>query len=236
MNRISHRARALCQLAAAAALFATCGMAQAMTTVQSIWSFGADFESGFSGWTDRQPSDPDGQVVADPLRPGNHVLNFKRTVGGGSVFSNTQVSSAGRYVLSFDYLGLPRAGSVPGDLGGFIGVSGGLYGSREMWLAGTRTLSRSTELIDDGKWRSYSIEFTRTIGQSLCVKAEDFSGSGGVAGDAYFDNIVLRDSRVQAPALNTPGQNGEVPEPTSLALVGLALAGLGALRARGRNA
>ena len=47
---------------------------------------------------------------------------------------------------------------------------------------------------------------------------EDYSGSGGAAGDALFDNIRL----------TTP-----VPEPMTLALLGLGLGALAARRRRG---
>ena len=54
-------------------------------------------------------------------------------------------------------------------------------------------------LIDDGQWHSYSITFNSPIGQPVRLMLEDWDGSNGVAGDAYFDNLRLHDSQV-APA------------------------------------
>lgn len=217
-------ARALSLLAALSAATA----AQALP----VNAFGSGFEGGLSAWFDRDPSSPDAAIFDDPLRPGNRVLGFNRTMGAGSVISNAQVSSIGSYTLSFDYLGLPGLGGVPGDLGGFIGVSLGGNGSSQYWIGGTSdNHSTPLSLIDDGAWHSYSYTFNSPIGGSIRVMVEDWSGSGGVAGDAYFDNIVLRDSGVAAPA--TP-LGSAVPEPGSLALVGLAL-GVAAWAARRRG-
>jgi hypothetical protein len=212
-----------------AATLSVAGYAQALVIPVTV--FGAGFESGLSAWFDRNPSSPDAAVFNDPLRPGNHVLGFNRIMGSGSVFSDAQVSSGGSYTLSFDYLGVPGHGGVAGDLGGYIGVSVGGNGSSQYWVGGTGSYTTPLSLVDDGLWHSYSYTFNSPIGQPIRVMVEDWDGSGGVAGDAFFDNIVLRDTSVAAPAIAL----GEaVPEPTSLALVGLALAiaGLGAARRR----
>jgi hypothetical protein len=225
---IRHTARALTLLATLSAA----SLAQAWNVPVSVFSAG--FEDGLSAWFDRNPSSPDAAVFDDPLRPGNHVLGFNRTMGSGSVFSNAQVASTGSYTLSFDYLGVAKPGGVAGDRGGYIGVSVGGNGSSQYWVGGTsNNYGTPLNLIDDGAWHSYSYTFNSPIGQSIRVMVEDWDGSGGVAGDAFFDNIVLRDSSVAAPRVPL-GES--VPEPTSLALASLALAlgGLGA--ARGRRA
>jgi len=61
-------------------------------------------------------------------------------------------------------------------------------------------------LVDDGQWHTYSIEFNSSdagccgygpwsgnppTDNTIRIMLEDFVGSGGVAGDAYFDNIRL---------------------------------------------
>jgi hypothetical protein len=213
-----------------ASLAIACGAQAATVNV-----FSSGFESGLSAWFDRNPASPDAAVFDDPLRPGNHVLGFNTIMGSGSVFTNAQVTSSGSYTLSFDYLGVARPGSIAGDLGGYIGVSVGGNGSSQYWIGGTSNYyGTPVNLIDDGAWHNYSYTFTSTIGQPIRVMVEDWNGSGGVAGDAFFDNIVLRDSSVAAPAI---ALGSAVPEPTSFALVALALVctGLGAARGRSRR-
>jgi len=118
------------------------------------------------------------------------------------------------YRISFEYLGLAVQGSNPGDLGGFAGLSEGLPG-RHLWYYGTSSAAAATPvLVDDGQWRTYTFDFTAPVpfpfpfgsggsGNTVRLMFEDFSGSGGVARDAYFDNVSL----------------GLVPEPSSFVVL-----------------
>lgn len=195
-----------------------------------VSAFAENFEGTLSAWTQRAANSPDGVIVADPLRAGNHVLAFSRTMGSGSLFSSSLVGSTGSYTFSFDYLGLGGRGGVAGDIGGYLGVSKGLNGSNQYWLAGTGSYTTPINLIDDNQWHSYSITFNSPIGQPVRLMLEDWDGSRGVAGDAYFDNLRLNDSQV-APAAFASA----VPEPASLGLLGVALAAAGLASARRRR-
>lgn len=217
---------------AALAAAATLSLTLASTAHAALVSaYAENFEGTLAGWSHRDARSPDGRIVIDPLNPSNHVLSFSRTMGSGSIFSNTQVASAsGRYTFSFDYLGRPGQGGNAGDLGGYLGVSEGFRGTAQTWLAGTGSHPTPLALVDDGQWHSYSITFDSPFGSPVRMMLEDWDGSYGVAGDAYFDNLRLNDVAV-APAAFASA----VPEPGSLALLGVAVLGAG-LASRRRRA
>ncbi|NES65299.1 MAG: hypothetical protein F6K24_08560 [Okeania sp. SIO2D1] len=179
-----------------------------------------DFESGLSQWVGKEGEVHHGQIVTDPLDSENMVLNFTALNGRGDIFSsNSFLSASGSYRLSFDYLGIAQAGSVPDNLGGFAGYSFGLPGAH-FWLGGTSDASNAIPALeDDGVWHSYSFNFATM--NSLRVMLEDFGGSLGVAGDAYFDNVRLETIEVSTES---------VPEPRNF----LSLLSLGVICGAGR--
>ena len=177
--------------------------------------FTDDFESDLSQWVGKGGSTHNGQIVTDPLDSGNQVLNFTKLVGRGDVFSvDPLLSTSGEYSLSFDYLGIAQEGSTPNNLGGFAGYSFGLPGNH-IWLAGTSGSAGTTILKDDGSWHSY--EFTFQTPNAVRIMLEDFIGSGGIAGDAYFDNVSLE--AIGDASVSTP-------EPSTSLLVYFGLVGL----------
>lgn len=172
--------------------------------------YSENFETNLAGWVGKSGGGHNGQIVADPSGAANNVLNFVALNSGGDIFrTNTSFSTTGnQYILQFDYYG------TNSESGGFIGYSYGLPGNH-VWLAGSDTNYGGVSILaGDNSWHHYSYTFT-TSGP-IHLMLEDFSGSDPVAGNAYFDNILLTDA------------NGvsAVPEPETYAML---LAGLGLL-------
>lgn len=215
-------------LALAITLLAGSQLANAAT----VTAFSENFEGTLAAWTGiGGGAITQAAIVLDPLNSSNHVLGFPVLGSGGSIYSSDYITTSGDFTVSFDYLGKAIAGSVPGNLGGFFGISQATPGNH-YWVAGSDNATYPTpiQLIDDDTWHHYSLTFSSPIGQTVRLMYEDYVGSGGVAGDAFFDNIQFNDSSVApAPLFN-------VPEPSSLALLGAAALAAGAARRRARSA
>jgi hypothetical protein len=171
-----------------------------LTNVNASTVFFDDFESDLSQWS----SNRSGVIVTDPIEADNS-LSFSLLSSGGDIVSIPINNPTGQYILSFDYLG--TCGNS--DCGGFIGYEPG-----DVWVAGTGSFRRLYDLEDTGQWEHYSLSFTGPL--SISLQVEDFSGSGGVAGDVYFDNI-----KVDA-----------VPLPSAIWLFGAGLIGLAGIARR----
>jgi hypothetical protein len=162
-----------------------------------------NFSVGLGAWTGKDDGPHQGQIVADPLNAGNKVLSFTGLNVSGDIFTRDliPVGNASQILLSFDYLGLAVSGSVPGNIGGFIGISDTLnpQPNGAAWVGGTELSAvnglghTGIELIDDGRWHNYTIDLTKMLKENnipgIHVMIEDWLDAGGVPGDAYFDNI-----------------------------------------------
>ena len=170
------------------------------------------FESGnLDQWTGDVHGPHHGQIVADPLKAGNRVLTFTELDANGDVFSAAPIwlkEGNRQYIVSFDYLGLAQPGSLPGNLGGFLGIatSVDLWQEGRFWLGGTDPSGINTamgvQLEDDGAWHHYEIDITPLVEQEAITEVhlmvEDWRDIGGVPGDVYFDNIQLTGNKRQS--------------------------------------
>lgn len=185
----------------------------------SVTLFSDDFESGLGQWG---PTGT-GVIVADPLSSSNKVLSFTGLGSGGDIFTaNSFYAPSQIYTISFDYLSVETPGVPTSDLGGFVGIGDGKPGDHT-WLIGTQAGYPGTSgvLIHNGVWTNYSITVDANTGTffyggasmngaPLYLFLEDFISSDPIAGDVYFDNILVT----------------AIPEPETYAML---LAGLGLL-------
>ena len=184
-----------------------------------------DFESDLAGWTGQGGWPHHGVILADPLNPSNKVLGFTDWNSMGDIYTIASFYSPSQtYTLSFDYMGDPSMGGIPGDLGGYIGYSYAFPGYH-VWLAGTGSGWGGPDLLPDtGNWVHMTINFSDPAAFHLML--EDFKDvggidNGGVRGDVYFDNIILQ----------TP-DSPVVPEPATFFLITLGGLSLGFLKRR----
>jgi hypothetical protein len=150
-----------------------------------------DFEGGLGQWVGKSAGAHSGLTVADPRRAGNLVLTWTQMNSGGDIFSRqTFYDPSQSYELSFQYLGDPTRGGVPGNLGGFIGFSQG-FPDVHTWIAGTDPgwfTAAPQALVDDGTWQRVTITVSYPV--PAHVMLEDFVTSGR-AGDAFFDDVKV---------------------------------------------
>jgi len=195
--------------------FVLIGMAISFLWTSQVFAalvFSEDFEGDLSAWVGAAGVEAahNGQIVS-----GSGVLNFSAATAGGDMYTSSSFV-AGDYLLEFKYKG---TGTDPTGSGGFVGLTTAYPGSILQWLISENGIaSSSADLTSDGSWDSYSVAFS--AGSAFHLTFEDFNGEGGgIAGDAYYDDIDL----------------SAVPVPAAVWLLGSGLLGLVGFR-RKRNA
>ncbi len=154
-----------------------------------------------------------GQIVADPLNAGNHVLSFSQLGFGGDIFTVPLDLSAPVITVSFDYLGVDGTTGVGTDTGGFMiqDLSNSFLGYSILGTssAGSPVFPNMLGLTP-GVWHHISITYdpaTYSGGAGSKLAFEEWGSSPNTPGNAYFDNI----------------QVSTAPEPVTGALLGGAL-------------
>jgi hypothetical protein len=170
------------------------------------------FEGDLSNWIGKHGGEHHAIIVDDPIRPQNHVVTFTQIDYAGDIFSPEITLEPGDVCeLSFEYLGILGPGCVPDNLGGAIGFSDQFveinsFSGRFLAATDLGTPNSGIDddpLIDDGKWHKYKIKFDpfesgyrwydgSPENNTIRVTLEDWLGAGGVAGDVFFDDIVLK--------------------------------------------
>ncbi|MCC6233304.1 MAG: hypothetical protein IT580_11715 [Verrucomicrobiales bacterium] len=170
--------------------------------------FWDDFQYGLDQWTGKSGGAHSGFAANCPA--GSTALAFGQLQTGGDVFSKQAVTlqpsvlaDPDEVKLRFKYYGYQGAGGVPGNIGGFAGLS---FTTNPFeghgWVAGTDYSAvgglyiPATELLDGlGTWTTYEIPLNSLVPsfsrRDWHLMFEDWVGSNGVPGDAYFDDVEV---------------------------------------------